>query len=1085
MLRRLFLFVFSGITGLLPAQFYYGSHQDFGKNRVQHNLPHHWTYYSYDKYNVYFYQGGREIAEFVAINASKHLAQIEKLFDFPLESKVEFIIYNSQSEFKASNMGLVYNEQANVGGVTRIVGSKVAVYFEGDHRKLEEQIRGGVAEVVVNQMMYGGNVKEMVKNSTFLVLPEWFTQGLISYVSNKYDPETENRVKDGIVSGRYEDFNHLTGQDATASGHSLWSYIGETYGENVISNILYMTKLSRNVENAFLFVLGVSVKNVTYEWLEFYKGRYGDSDKSRNLPSSPSVLKKIKASRVFSQAKVSPDGQKLAYVTNEMGQYKVWIRDLTTGKTKRIIKREKKIDRINDYSFPLLTWHPTGEILTIITEYKGELLMTYYTLSNGKKDIVKMVNFEKILDLSYAPDGKRIAISGVNKGQSDIYVFHIAGSNVEQITNDIYDDFYPRFLRNGKIIFSSNRSNDTLGWKKKGAPEQVAYYKDLFIYNYPSRSPVLKRVTSTPYANEIMAFPYDSSAICYLSDENGVRNRYVATFDSVLAFVDTAEHYRYLTKTLAVTNYSRNILEHDLGSVSGKISQVIFHDGLHHLYVEERPAYSALVPVELKNTWFADQLQRYEKTNQKGSNPVNSVNIKVKKDPVKKTSPKDSTLIDIDNYVFDIEKGKQKTPDEKKPLPDITVGKNVQDSLLNKPFDFGRMRNYNRFFTSEQVVTQFDNSYLNPTYQRFTGGPYVNPGFSAQFRIELDDLFEDYKIVGGARLPWEIGSNEFFIGYVDRVKLWDKEYTFHLQSLEDIESGLYRIKIDAYQLKYVLKYPFSEVAALKTTLSTRYDRTVYMAREDVSLEKPDRNEFWGGLKVEYIYDNTIKRGLNLYRGIRLKLFGEVYSQAKDSTDIAIVGLDIRHYLKIHRDFIWANRLSASTSFGSRKLVYYMGGVDAWMNPLFHTEIPISTEENYTYQTLAAPLRGFKQNIRNGNSFVLLNSELRMPLFRYLMNKPIRSDFLQNFQIIGFGDVGTAWNGPDPFSDENALNTTFLGGYPVLVTLKNQREPIVGGYGFGLRSRILGYFVRADWAWGVDDGVVQKPRLFYLSFSTDF
>ena len=41
-----------------------------------------------------------------------------------------------------------------------------------------------------------------------------------------------------------------------------------------------------------------------------------------------------------------------------------------------------------------------------------------------------------------------------------------------------------------------------------------------------------------------------------------------------------------------------------------------------------------------------------------------------------------------------------------------------------------------------------------------------------------------------------------------------------------------------------------------------------------------------------------------------------------------------------------------------------------------------------------------------------------------------------------------------------------------------------GYGFGLRSRILGYFVRADWAWGVDDGVV-LPAVFYFSLSLDF
>ncbi|MFT6410835.1 MAG: hypothetical protein ACJA15_001659, partial [Flavobacteriales bacterium] len=47
-----------------------------------------------------------------------------------------------------------------------------------------------------------------------------------------------------------------------------------------------------------------------------------------------------------------------------------------------------------------------------------------------------------------------------------------------------------------------------------------------------------------------------------------------------------------------------------------------------------------------------------------------------------------------------------------------------------------------------------------------------------------------------------------------------------------------------------------------------------------------------------------------------------------------------------------------------------------------------------------------------------------------------------------------------------------------------REPIIWGYGFGLRSRLLGYFVRADWAWGVDDGMIMD-RVFSISLSTDF
>jgi hypothetical protein len=86
--------------------------------------------------------------------------------------------------------------------------------------------------------------------------------------------------------------------------------------------------------------------------------------------------------------------------------------------------------------------------------------------------------------------------------------------------------------------------------------------------------------------------------------------------------------------------------------------------------------------------------------------------------------------------------------------------------------------------------------------------------------------------------------------------------------------------------------------------------------------------------------------------------------------------------------------------------------------------------------------------------------------------------------VGFADVGTAWNGTDPYDNKSVLNNQTIVRPPFTVTIISQREPVVAGYGFGLRSRIIGYFLRADWAWGVDDGIVQ-PRVFYFSLGLDF
>jgi len=220
-------------------------------------------------------------------------------------------------------------------------------------------------------------------------------------------------------------------------------------------------------------------------------------------------------------------------------------------------------------------------------------------------------------------------------------------------------------------------------------------------------------------------------------------------------------------------------------------------------------------------------------------------------------------------------------------------------------------------------------------------------------------------------------------------------------------------------------------------------------------------------------------------GMRWKIFGE-YTQILGSEDknMTVVGLDIRHYYRIHKVFIWANRFAASTSFGKNSLIYYMGGVDNWLAPKFDQGTPIDYTQNYAYQTLATSMRGFNQNARNGNNFFVLNSELRFPVFRYFSNRPIKSDFLNSFQIVAFGDVGTAWAGSDPYSDENSLYTRVIRDGSLYIIVREQKEPLVGGFGFGARTRIFGYFIRGDLAWGVEDRRIKQP-IFYVSLSLDF
>jgi len=1071
----------------VSAQFYNGMQMNFGKNRVQYNNR-YWKYYRFERFDVYSYENGTDLSLYVADFVEKELELIERFFDYDIEQRIIFLTYNKLSDFRQSNIGLVSeNEEYNIGGTTQIIQNKVFLYFDGDHVNFERQIRAAIAEVLLTEMMFGNGLRDNMTNTTMINLPEWYLEGLISFVSNPWDYDLANRVKDGIVSDKYRKFVNLQDDDARYAGHSFWKYVADLYGASIIPQILYITKINKNAESGFLYVLGSKLKELSIDWTAYYLGLYTSREESTELPQQGKILKRPHKRRVYQRIRISPDGEHVAYVTNQKGQYKIWIHHEASQKQYKIYKRGQKLNQINDYTFPAIAWHPTSEILGFVTEEKGFLKMHFYNIETREIITRNLLYFEKVLDMSFSPDARKLVFSAVADGQTDIWVFDLASSTNERITNDLADDFHPRFMNGMKnISFVSNRRMDTLFVEQDPENNTTTAFA-VFVYDYAGKDLQLQRISEGNYINHTQPLSPDRNEFFYLSDKNGIVNRYYAKYDSLISLVDTTIHYRYFANSYPLSNYKRNILSQDINTKTNEIAEIIYNDNRYHMYK---------FPIEFERK-YGDRLEPTEYRNR-------HVNRLIREDSIhhiekKVISMKDidnnqlildgdtialqAFRIDINNYIFEREKLSYYNNQLRSKNLNLVLDSEQDDKMM--------YIDYTTAFYPNQLVNQIDFSFLNASYQSFTGGAfYFNPGLNLLFKVGANDLFEDYRLVGGVRVATDFDSNEYLLSFENLKHQLDKQVLFHRQVFKNYTSESY-IKTFTHELLMSLKYPLSQTLAVKGTASFRHDNNIFLSTDIGNLNKPNIVKVWGGIKGELIFDNARILGTNLYSGMRWKVFGEAYRQVNASkSDLFVIGGDFRHYTRIHRTLIWANRFAASTSFGRSPLIYYLGSVDNWVNlfqqrvPTFNESVAIDYTQNYAYQALATNVRGFSQNIRNGSNFAVFNTELRLPIFRYLAGHPLASGFLNNFQVVGFADVGSAWTGLHPFTDENAWDTEVITNGPITITLDANRDPIVAGYGVGARAQLLGYFIRLDWAWGVENMEVQ-PRMFYLSLSLDF
>ena len=416
-------------------------------------------------------------------------------------------------------------------------------------------------------------------------------------------------------------------------------------------------------------------------------------------------------------------------------------------------------------------------------------------------------------------------------------------------------------------------------------------------------------------------------------------------------------------------------------------------------------------------------------------------------------------------------------------------------------FRGARITPYRLKFRTDFFTTKLDNNLLFGGLENFTAGQqtsYPPPGIL--LKANFKDLFEDYEVEGGVRIPLTFRGAEYFLLFDNKKKRLDKRIAFYRSSMRET-SNQQQTSITAPRHRniillgqYQLRYPLDIFRSFRGTFTIRGDKRIQLATDPATLEVPTINTQRAGIRLEYVFDNTLNRAINIRWGTRYKVFVEGVKRFQlDVTDdfqfsvndgaMGIIGFDARHYQRLDKFSILAIRAAGTTSFGTEKILYYLGGTDNWLFSSFNTTIPFPTEGNFAYQTFATNLRGFRNNIRNGNSFALINAELRIPVFNYF-SKQISSSFLRNFQAVGFFDVGTAWQGKSPFGSNNPLNTVFLEENNVRLKVNYFRDPIVAGYGIGLRTMLFGYFVRVDYGWGIETRVVQEPR-FYLSIGTDF
>jgi Tol biopolymer transport system component len=1095
----------------------FGQHarETFGTNRIQYQ-EFKWTYITSENFDVYYYDSRRNVATEVTNFLEGEFDRITDLIGYPPYLKTKVFLYNSVADMKQSNIGLNRNPYI-MGGETEFIQPYVEIAHPGTLLEFKEELLLKVADLMVNEMMFGGSLKDMFQQSVLLNLPEWFTKGAAYYVAKGWDSEMDDFARQLVRSRKANRATSLTGKEAALAGQSIWNYIVEKYGKSSLSNILNYSRVIRNEKRSVLITLGAPFSQVMSDWKQFYLSAEQKVSSDYVFPSDSNRFSPPhRKTAVYTTMKISPDGRYFAYAENDRGKYVVKVKSLENDREMTILNGGLKVlNQTVDYHTPLLNW-ADDHTLGVIGEEKGKFVFWLYDLNTRSKLPRELDKFNNIRSFGFSASGRLVILSAEQDGQNDLFLLSSRRDRVRRLTNDIFDDLDPSFIPNtNAIVFSSNRTTDTVNIKKGGIKDIRTNDYNLFMYDLDSTSTVVERITNS-IGKDYYPFALNKDVFYYLSDQRGITN--------LFRFDRQSKIYSQ------VTNFASGIKEYDMEFSTNTFAMVSTKRLTDEIFVFrnfDRNRQIFTPATKRQDTQQAKQLvERRKAAVNKNMSLKDLINQRLKEanpDTVKLDSAKQLTpvspadtlkksapnVVNTENYSF------EDAPPVAAPKQDTTKAQpekkivNTQDYV----FEDEEVKKLN------QPSETFLNRYLKNNAATRINGPFpyqpkfswnnvvanivIDPlrGWSLKGETQMNDMLENFRLVGGIQVSmndWKSGDVYTEVQYlprrVDYGLRFDRKTIFWISDLGRQEKYTYQ------KVEYSMSLPLLTRLRVSVKPFASFTRFVDRGLEAPNTPSggpvfnPSQQQFYGGVKGELVFDNSITTGLNIIEGTRGKISFTNYQALKNvNQGFSHLVVDFRHYQKIYKEIVLAFRGFGGSFMGKAPKQYALGGMDNWIgnrsnydgvgNPLVKAN---GFNSGLIFLEYATSLRGFDYATFYGTSALVGNAELRVPLVRAFSSGPIASNFFRNMQFTAFYDIGTSWSGKPSFTGERSVRSRVVGGgtAPFEIKIDEYLNPWLYSYGFGFRSMIFGYYTKVDFAWPVENYVVQDPRI-HITFGFDF
>ena len=502
--------------------------QYFGQNKVQYrSFP--FKIIRTDHFEVYFYDEERSAALDAARMAERAYARMSRILHHQFQARKPIILYASHSDFEQTN-AIAGELGEGTGGVTEFFKHRMVLPFTGSYADLEHVLQHEMVHQFQYDVFSSGRVGSGVQTLINVNPPLWFMEGMAEYLSlGPIDPNTAMNLRDASLEGNLPTIDQLTYDPRIFPyrfGHSIWAFIGEKWGDEVIGEIL-QSSATVGIEGSIKRALGLTLDELSNEWRDAVQTTFlpqlGEHYRARRI-AQPLLTEKRTGGGYHLAPALAPDGRTIAFFGERNSFFiDLYLADAESGRSiRRLVKSTinsnyESLRFINSSG----SFSPDGRFFAIAAKRKQHEDLVILDVKRGREAQRITIPLNGLETPSWSNDGTKLVFTGFDGGLSDLFIINRDGTGLRRLTNDKFADMQPTWSPDGKmIVFSTDRGGQTNFDQLRFGNLRLA------LYNLETGAiELLPHMDQGKNINPVWA--PDGRSIAFVSDRTGISNLFL------------------------------------------------------------------------------------------------------------------------------------------------------------------------------------------------------------------------------------------------------------------------------------------------------------------------------------------------------------------------------------------------------------------------------------------------------------------------------------------------------------------------------------------------------------------------------